>query len=74
MLNTPAPLGIKNNKGGHIDSERKREELSKMEKEIQSVVEKLIERDLGNVTVRARELRYSMDFGTTEVALKIGLN
>ena len=42
--------------------------------ESQSVLEKLITEDLAKVKMQVKTLQYKMDFGTTEVAIKMGLN
>lgn len=51
-------------------------ELSYMEEhtEAQSVLEKLISEDLPKLDVKVKKLQYKMDFGTTEVVVKMGLN
>ncbi|MBU0579630.1 MAG: hypothetical protein KKA19_00485 [Candidatus Margulisbacteria bacterium] len=55
---------------------KKRGELITMKenKDPQSVLEKLISEDLEKVNVKVRKLQYKMDFGTTEVVIKMGLN
>ena len=40
----------------------------------QSVLEKLITEDLEKVDIKVRKLQYKMDFGTTEIVVKMGLN
>lgn len=42
--------------------------------EAQSVLEKLISEDLPKMDVKVKKLQYKMDFGTTEVVVKMGLN
>ncbi|MFC1517240.1 hypothetical protein ACFL5G_01660 [Candidatus Margulisiibacteriota bacterium] len=43
-------------------------------KDSQSVLEKLIAEDLEKVDVKVKKLQYKMDFGTTEIVIKMGLN
>jgi len=43
-------------------------------KETQSVLEKLISEDLPKLDVKVKKIQYTMDFGTTEVVVKMGLN
>lgn len=43
-------------------------------RETQSVLEKLIAEDLPKVDVKVKKLQYTMDFGTTEVVVKLGIN
>ena len=40
----------------------------------QSVLEKLINEDLEKLAVKVKKLQYKMDFGTTEIVVKMGLN
>ncbi len=40
----------------------------------QSILEKLIEEHLPKLDIKVKKLQYTMDFGTTEVAVKLGLN
>ncbi len=43
-------------------------------KKDQSVLEKLISEDLQKVNIKVKKLQYTMDFGTTEIVVKLGLN
>ena len=71
--------GIKNRECGYVynvQGKVQREGLITMQeqKDPQSVLEKLIAEDLNKVDVKVKKLQYKMDFGTTEIVIKLGFN
>lgn len=62
-------------KSGYVYITRGEELITMNEqKDSESVLEKLITEDLEKINIKVKKLQYKMDFGTTEVVIKMGLN
>ena len=42
--------------------------------QLNSKMEKFLSNDLDKIDIRVKKLQYKMDFGTTEILIKMGLN